>query len=140
MKIINSPSLGAFVYFEGGGFGWNFIIANDQVRYLDSAGNFLTLALFDTTDAFHQYKVVIPANSANFDLLIDNNLVASASANTRGGNLLQFGDPTSTGGNGIADWDYVRLINSPTTNPAPEPATLALLLVGFGLLNLRRKQ
>jgi hypothetical protein len=141
MKVINSSALGVAVYLQGGGSGWNFYMQNNQIRYLDAGGSFSTLALFNTTDAFHQYKILIPANSSSFDLLIDNNLVASANARSVGGSpLFQFGDPTISSGDGIADWDYVRLINSSSTNPAPEPATLALLFAGFGLLNLRRKQ
>ena len=141
MQVINSTALGVDLYLQGGGGGWNLYMQNDQIRYLDAGGSFSTLALFNTTDAFHQYKIVIPANSLNFGLFIDDVLAGSAVARSVGGAaLFEFGDVTISGGDGIADWDYVRLINSSTTNPVPEPATLALLFAGFGLLNLRRKQ
>jgi len=77
---------------------------------------------FDTTDAFHTYKVFSPGGTTSYQFFIDGALVASNSVSPIGGDPGQrfiFGDGTG-GGAGRADIDFVRYCQaSPVCVPPP---------------------
>lgn len=124
--------LGVQILVAGSGLQWNFVLQDDGL-YMHAAVNFERIVAMSTTDAFHNYKVLIPANSPNFDVLIDGIQRYSGVASSSSESLFEWGDSTPTGGNGKADWDAVRLLNSSSAS-APEPSTVGLLgccLLGF---------
>lgn len=100
----------------------------------------------DTTNAFHVYKVTIPANSDAFSLFVDGTfrfsgnarVVPGAPNQNKGG--VSWGDETGAG-DAKLDWDYVRFANSTVT---PEPGALPFLatsgLLGLGFCLIRRKR
>lgn len=102
------------------GLWLNFIMQPDRILYLESSGNFVDFspAVSLDTSTFHTYKVTIPANSNHFDLFIDGQWVASATAGTFPGTIprLRFGDGTSSGGNVRLRFKEVKFVNSGFVN------------------------
>ena len=63
-----------------------------------------------TTDAFHTYRIEIPANGSAVQLFVDGVLrYSGAGYASVASSQVWWGDGTPTGGNGKADWDYVRV-------------------------------
>jgi hypothetical protein len=133
-RVLSSNQLGVQMDLANGKFAWNFFLQDGQV-VADIANNRVPIVSMNTTDAFHDYKVVIPANSPNFDFFVDGALRFSGMASPGGESILGWGDSTPTGGNGSADWDFVRLTN-PETSAVPEPTTLGQVAIGAACLSL----
>jgi hypothetical protein len=104
------------------------------------SGSAQTVAL--DVSQFHTYRITTTSGAGNVYLYIDDNPVPAASGSldgfgTAGGPAgLFFGDLT---GGSTADWtiDYVRWTNTGAFAAVPEPASIALALVGLPLV-LRR--
>jgi PEP-CTERM motif len=127
-RVLSSNQFGVQILVDSGGFQWNFILQDTEVLAYNGT-TFAPIVAMNTTDAFHTYRVEIPANSTNYDFFVDGTLMFSGTAPTAGDSLLGWGDSTPTGGNGRADWGFVRLTN-PESATVPEPATLTLLSIG----------
>lgn len=140
-QVQSGAASGIQTVAQDDGFQWNFILTNNAILAYDGT-HFSPIIAMDTTDAFHAYRAVIPANSTNFDFYVDSVLRFSGTAPTAPAqSYLFWGDGTPTGGNGAADWDYVRLTN-PVTQAVPEPGPVALFLGAActGIIVLRRKR
>lgn len=97
---------------------WGISLFPGGIWFVD---NWLT---FDTMDGFHVYRMVIPAHSDTCELYIDGVLFHTGSATTGydPGDLYRgdfyWGDGSPTGGNAVAEWDYINLENhAPDTTP-----------------------
>jgi hypothetical protein len=131
---------GMQIILQDDGILTDFVLSNSAV-FLHNGSTFQSIVSMNTTDEFHDYKVVIPANSPNLEFFVDGALRYSGqTAAAPQGSLLLWGDGSPTAGNAKVDWDYVRLSNSAT--PAiPEPSTITLVAAGIvGLVVLRKRK
>jgi hypothetical protein len=119
---------------------YTLAITDTQIR-LQTVGGSTRYITMDTTDAFHTYRVTY--SSAGFGLFLDDNPSqvtgggVSSDVSGNPGPLMQFGDFTGTDDSEYL-LDYIRWTNADAF-PAPEPATMGLLLVG-GVLGVIRKR
>jgi hypothetical protein len=110
--------------------------------FVGASGAAQTVAL--DVSQFHTYRITSQAGAGNVKLYIDDNPVAAASGTldgfgTAGGpSGIFMGDVTSSS---TADWtiDYARWTNQGAFAAVPEPASIALALIGLPLV-LRRKR
>ncbi len=120
----------------------DFFVADGSKKYdltfsNTSVGGPDPAVMMDTTDDFHIYRIVIQNSSA--DLYIDNNPTGyyhpghSSSVND-----VQWGD-IRTDYKSKAYWDYIRWTNSEATPPIPEPATIAMMMIGAAGLICRKR-
>ncbi len=103
---------------------WNFYLLDDRIKE-EAAPH--AYALLDTTDAFHTYKLVIPADSDTYQLYVDGILKLTGTAAVVGDTTYpwrgQFIWGDATGGNdGSVDWDYIKLSQLPSDGTSPTTA------------------
>lgn len=89
--------------------------------------------VFANPSAFHVITLRSFAATQTFDFLIDNVSVASGSlgAGVPGTSFVNFGDVSPTGGNMIAEFEYIRYnYTPPPSSTVPEPAAALLWTLG----------
>ena len=112
------------------------------VRIFHGASQFQEIAL--DIDQFHTYRIDSGGGSGDFDFYIDNALTFSGTAVGSALNGMNFGDGTTSAGNGAnVDWDFVRLSQSEIVSVSAPHAGLFLAggiaFASFGR-RLRRRQ
>ena len=125
-RILTSQfPIGTSVGFAGGGRQYEFGLINGGLTTF-TGGSYQTVVPMDTTDALHTYRLLGTAASPSYQLFVDDVLRYTGTARSTAASFFQFGDATTTGGNGTADWDFVRFVN------VPEPSAAFLGALGIG--------
>lgn len=102
----------------------------------DNASNFLSAV---DLSQWHTYRVELDANAPSYRLWIDdfNTSVASGTGYGNGGSMY-FGDGSGdTQGN--VDFDYIAWTNTGAPVAVPEPAFFSVVMLGAGILTLRKR-
>ena len=107
-----------------------------------SMGGLPSSGTFADTTAFHTFELKTTAATHSYELFLDTMLVSSGlqTAGFAGSHEVTFGDATPTGGNLIADIQFIRY-NSPSSS-VPEPSSIILCGLGasiFGVAAFRRR-
>ena len=128
---VSNPTAGIQLALEDGLDRWIFLIRETGMFHFTN-GSYSQLALFDPSDAFHEYEMFVGANSQTYQVRLEGDLIFTGTNQGPATSELLWGDYADSGGNVNADWDYIRLMNVPEPNTA--------LLLGFGLVGLGVKR
>jgi hypothetical protein len=137
------PDFGPGISLCSGPYSWTFAMTDTGISEYagyhspdgSGWGSWHTAASFSSGD-FHTFRLVIPANSLDYNLFVDDVLKYSGTAATTdpGKNLsagsFYWGEGlTDSWNQSQSEWDYVQIQN------VPEPSTFALLsMVGVTLI------
>lgn len=124
-RVVHNELQGGGIQISDGGYAFHFNLADDGVQVLSPACNgcYAVAVPMDTTDTPHTYEVVIPASSSSYELYVDGIKRYDGTAMEFTGETW-FGDGTPTGGNAAIDWEYVRIMNLPSTADSGDFARL----------------